>query len=209
MSLHDWTRVPAGLFLDFHQSWSIRIKDTLNSGLLPEGVLALVEQRAGPKEADVLAIESGDWADAANRDHAVATIDRPLTRIVRRASGADYSQRANRIVIKHHLGRTIAVIEIISPRNEDSRVALRDFLEKTTEFLRAGIHVLVIDLLPPTSRDPDGIHKVICLLFVLSIDSCGPTKLQPELSLWMPPRRPVSGSRTRRQRRGISAKAAM
>ena len=61
MPLHDWTRVPAGLFHDFHQSWSIRIKDALNAGRLPEGVLALVEQRAG----HVLAIESGNAADEA------------------------------------------------------------------------------------------------------------------------------------------------
>ena len=84
-----------------------------------------------------------------------------MTKFVRRATNVAYAQRANRIVIKHHLGRTIAVIEIVSPGNKDSRAALRDFVEKTTDFLRAGIHVLVIDLLPPTSRDPDGIHKVI------------------------------------------------
>jgi hypothetical protein len=162
MPLHDWTRVPAGLFHDFHQSWSIRIKDALNAGRLPDGVLALVEQRAGPKEADVLAIESGNVADeASGKQGSVTTIERPMTRFVRRAANAAYAQRANRIVIKHHLGRTIAVIEIVSPGNKDSRAALRDFVEKTTDFLRAGIHVLVIDFLPPTSRDPAGIHKVI------------------------------------------------
>jgi len=57
MPLHDWTRVPAVLLHDFYQSWSIRIKDALNSGRLPDGVFALVEQRAGPKEAGRLAIE--------------------------------------------------------------------------------------------------------------------------------------------------------
>src|SRR5438105_213420 len=126
MPIHDWSRVPAGLFHDFHQSWSIRIKDALNSGRLPRGIAALVEQRAGPREADVLTIE-----------------------------------RANRIVVKHHLGRIIAAIEILSPGNKDSRAALRDFVEKTVEFLRDGIHVLVVDLFPPSSRDPQGIHKVI------------------------------------------------
>ena len=29
------------------------------------------------------------------------------------------------------------------------------------EFLRHGIHLLVIDLFPPTPRDPYGIHKAI------------------------------------------------
>ena len=58
MPLHDWTRVPSGLFHDFHQSWSIRIKDALNTGRLPRGTIALVEQRSGPREPDVLAIEA-------------------------------------------------------------------------------------------------------------------------------------------------------
>ena len=58
MPIHDWTKVPAGLFHHFHQDWSIEIARTLNRGRLPQGVSALVEQRAGPREADVLAIES-------------------------------------------------------------------------------------------------------------------------------------------------------
>lgn len=128
MPIHDWSRAPAGLFHDFHQSWSIRIKDALNAGRLPRGLAALVEQRACPRGSDTKEI---------------------------------YSMRANRIVIKHHLGRIVAVIEIVSPGNKDSRAALRDFVEKTIDFLRRGIHVLIIDLFPPTPRDPSGIHKAI------------------------------------------------
>ena len=59
MPLHDWSRVPSGLFHHFHQHWSIEITTALNRGRLPKGLAALVEQRAGPKEPDVLAIISG------------------------------------------------------------------------------------------------------------------------------------------------------
>jgi hypothetical protein len=59
------------------------------------------------------------------------------------------------------LGRIVAVIEVVSPGSKDSRAALRDFVEKTVDFLRAGIHVLIVDLFPPTPRDPWGIHKAI------------------------------------------------
>jgi hypothetical protein len=163
MPIHDWTRVPAGLFHDFHQSWSIRIKDALNAGRLPKGVAALVEQRAGPRESDVLAIErrNGPTRTRGGREGGITTADRPVTQIVRRSTKAIYSGRANRIVVRHHLGRIIAVIEIVSPGNKDSRAALRDFVDKTIEFLRGGIHVLIIDLFPPTPRDPFGIHKAI------------------------------------------------
>lgn len=159
MPLHDWSRMPAGLFHDFHQSWSIRIKDALNAGRLPKGLAALVEQRSGPREGDVLTIETKNAASSGQGG--VAVLERPVTQIVRRSTREIYSARANRIVVKHHLGRIVAVIEILSPGNKDSRAALRDFVSKTIDFLRKGIHVLVVDPFPPTARDPFGIHKAI------------------------------------------------
>ena len=38
---------------------------------------------------------------------------------------------------------------------------MRKFVEKTLEFLNVGVHVLVVDLFPPSVRDPQGIHKAI------------------------------------------------
>lgn len=163
MPIHDWTKVPSGLFHDFHQSWSVRIKDALNAGRLPKGIAALVEQRAGPRESDVLAIEArrGPPHSGPIGLGGVSTVEQPMTRIVRRSDKEIHSRRANRIVVTHHLGRIIAVIEIVSPGNKDTRSAMRDFVDKTMEFLKSGIHVLVIDLFPPSPRDPFGIHKLI------------------------------------------------
>ncbi len=122
----------------------------------------MVEQRAGRKESDVLTIESrGAQLSATAIDRNVVTLDRPETRIIRRSSKELYSERANRIVVRHHLGRIVAVIEIVSPDNKDGRAALRDFVETIIDLLRSGIHVLVIDLFPPTPRDPFGMHKAI------------------------------------------------
>ena len=73
----------------------------------------------------------------------------------------DLRDPANRIAIRHHLGRIVAVIEIVSPGNKDSRAALRDFVDKSIDFLRKGVHLLVVDLFPPTTIDPCGIHKAI------------------------------------------------
>lgn len=162
MPLHDWTRVPSGLFHHFHQSWSIRIADALNAGRLPRGFAALVEQRSGPREPDVLAIEARATRPRLDLDGCgVATQEPPSTRIVQRSDREIYAGRANRIVVRHHLGRIVAVIEVLSPGNKDTRAALRDFVDKSVPFLREGIHVLVIDLFPPTPRDPLGIHKVL------------------------------------------------
>ena len=162
MPLHDWTRVRSGLFHHFRQDWLIEIARDLNRGRLPNGLSALVEQRSGPREPDVLAIESfGADAQNGGKAGAVAVAEEPQVQTVRRSSRNIYADRANRIVVRHHLGRIVAVIEIVSPGNKDSRAALREFVEKTIDLLRAGVHVLIIDLFPPAPRDPSGIHKAI------------------------------------------------
>jgi len=162
MPIHDWTKVPAGLFHDFHQTWTIHIKRALNGGILPRSFSALVKQHAGSPIPDVLAIEDPEPRDQPrNSNGGAATLERPKTRYNYRSERETYPGRANRIAVKHHLGRTVSIIEIVSPGNKDSRVAVRDFISKTLAFLEAGIHVLLIDLFPPTKRDPLGLHGLV------------------------------------------------
>jgi hypothetical protein len=162
MPIHDWTRVYAGLFHDFHQSWSIRIKDALNTGLLPKGLTALVEQKTPRKEPDVVTVDFRE--SDKTRSGAVArtlTLNPPTTRIVRKSTKESYADKANRIVVKHKLGRTVAVIEIVSPGNKDGKQAFQEFLDKSLEFIGKGIHLLIVDLLPPSKRDPNGVHRAL------------------------------------------------
>ena len=92
------------------------------------GVSALVEQCSAPKESDLLALERfGNRPRAGSRSSGGgATTEPPKPRFVSRTTKEFYAARANRIVVKHRLGRTIAVIEIVSPGNKASRTALRD-----------------------------------------------------------------------------------
>jgi hypothetical protein len=139
MLIHDWSRVPAGLFHHFHQQWTSRLCDALNAGLLPKGYSALIEQSA-----------AGIYPDS------------PKTRFVSQASDEEvYAAKANRIAIHHPLREVVSLIEIVSPGNKNSRHALRAFVEKSLSFLHQGIHLLIIDLFPPSRRDPEGIHKAI------------------------------------------------
>ncbi len=162
MPIHDWTRVPAGLFHHFHQDWSTEIARALNRGILPKGYSALVEQRVGGPEPDVVAVEvpSGRRSQP---DSAIGLLEPPRTRVINRTQdlATRYAEKANRISIHHELGEVVAVIEIVSPGNKSSRNALRSFVEKTAALLRSGIHLLIIDLFPPSSRDPQGIHQAI------------------------------------------------
>ncbi len=162
MPVHDWSCVDANLFHDFHQTWTIGIRNRLNGGLLPEGFSALVEQHAGGLVPDVIALQSTRLPPDDRFVGGSVVVDAPPSaRLVRRAEQESSAVRANRIAIRHALGQVVSIIEIVSPGNKSSRSALRSFVEKTTEFLRQGIHVLVVDLFPPSVRDPQGIHKAI------------------------------------------------
>lgn len=161
MPVHDWSRVDANVYYHFHQRWTIAICDALNAGLLPPGYSALVEQHAGGVAPDVLALERrGGSKRPTEPKGGVLTATPPQTRLVRQAKVA-LAARANRIVIRHRLGEVVCVMEIVSPGNKGSRAAFRAFVEKTIDFLQRGIHLLIIDLLPPTPRDPQGMYKAI------------------------------------------------
>ena len=56
MPIHDWSRVDAGTFHDFHNGWITHLKETLNGGVLPQGYYAMSEQRTVPFIAGVLAL---------------------------------------------------------------------------------------------------------------------------------------------------------
>src|SRR5580700_6588639 len=163
MPIHDWTRVDAGLFHDFHQDWTIELRRTLNAGLLPPGFTALTDQQIGGPIPDVLTLHRGS-KNLEKRDAtgslALATAP-PKARFVDEVEEDNYARRANRIRIQHRHGEVVAVIEIVSPGNKNNRHALRAFVRKASDLILQGIHLLVIDLFPPSERDPQGIHKAI------------------------------------------------
>ena len=168
MPIHDWTRVDAGLFHAFHQSWIITLSRALNAGVLPPDYFALPEQSIRGPVLDVLTLKlaprHGEPPET-SPGLAVAAAP-PRTRLVRRAEEPIYMRKADRIAVRHRHGQIVAVIEIVSPGNKASNNELRTFVEKTSNLIAQGVHLLVIDLFPPSKRDPQGIHKVIWDEFV-------------------------------------------
>jgi Protein of unknown function (DUF4058) len=160
MPIHDWTRVRANRFHAFHQGWMVRIQDALNAGTLPDGYTALAEQITGGPEPDVVTLSLP--VKPAGPPGGVAVADAPpRVRVQAQAEAIRYSRKADRLVIRHPDGVVVAVIEIVSPGNKDSRHAVRSFARKAARFLYAGVHLLVVDLFPPSRRDPQGVHKLI------------------------------------------------
>lgn len=160
MPIHAWSGAPSGLFHHFHQRWSGAICDGLNDGRLPEGFFALVEQNAAGLYPDVLTLQ--DQAGGPRTGGLAVADAPPKARFVRRASevGA-YAAKANRVVVRNSAGRVVSVIEIVSPGNKSTRSAIRSFVEKSLDLLGHGVNLLVIDLFPPSPRDPQGLHPLI------------------------------------------------
>jgi hypothetical protein len=159
MPIHDWTRVEVGDFHHFHQTWIPLIAGALNKGVLPPDFMAMAEQVTGRPIPDVVTLQARQMK---GNPGGVAVLDAPPTaRVIQKYEKIEYAKRADRIVIRHGRGRVVAIIEILPPGNKSSRNAIDTFVEKAVEILNQGVHLLIVDLFPPTPRDPQGIHKAI------------------------------------------------
>ncbi len=169
MPIHDWTRVDAGIFHHFHLEWISAIQRALNAGILPGGYYALAEQVAGGPRPDVLALErvvpvSGNGSPtSAHSPGGVALAEAPpKVRFAAELPPNEYTRKQRQVSIRHISNdQVVALVEIVSAGNKEGVTPIREFVEKAVHFLDAGVHLLILDLFPPTPRDPDGIHRLI------------------------------------------------
>ncbi len=165
MPIHDWTRVTAGTFHDFHNAWLVEIRNALNTGVLPAEFYAQTEQVAGELNPDVLTLQAGSTNEeqGSGLRGATAVADMPPRVHLRVEAEADALTRRKRaLVIRHSSGdRIVAFLEIVSPGNKSARHAFRRLVDRAAGLVSQGYHLLLIDLIPPGPRDPQGIHGAI------------------------------------------------
>ena len=165
MPIHDWTRVSAGIFHDVHNAWITEVRNALNEGVLPSEYYALGEQVVGPYGPDVLTLRTaglnGRASDPDDGGTAIATRP-PKVALTASLESDPYTAKRRSLVIRHSSDdQIIALLEIVSPGNKASQHEIGKFLDKAVEALAAGYHLLLIDLFPPTARDPQGIHGAV------------------------------------------------
>ncbi len=179
MPMHDWTRVPAGIFHAFHNTWIGDLQKALNGGLLPPDHYALGEQQSGDIGPDVLTLRArSDEAVKASAEPecllpaikdpaggAILLAEKPPKVSLVQDAAEDihfYLARQRSLVIRHISGdRVIALLEIVSPGNKHACRPVDDFVDKVAAALHNGVHVLIIDPLPPGRFDPRGLHGEI------------------------------------------------
>jgi hypothetical protein len=165
MPVHDWSRVDAGVFHDFHTRWIAHLAESLNDGLLPDGVYALAEQRSGQVSPDVLALHTPEFTGTEKgHGQAIALADAPpQVALTMQAEGLTaYGLMRRTLVIRHVSDdRIVALVEIASPANKDRVKSVEEFADKIVSALRQGVHVLLVDVILPRSADPGGLHVAI------------------------------------------------
>lgn len=177
MPVHDWTRIYAGAFHDFHHEWLSAIKRALNRGILEPDYYALVDQVAGGLGPDVLSLDrsgglfppvlspaNGNGSPrVATASGGVLVAERPpRTRFHVTDEPRWYANKRKVVTVRHRSDHeVVAVVEIVSPGNKNSLDGVRRFVRKAEEILAAGVHLTVIDVFPPGPRDPEGIHPLI------------------------------------------------
>lgn len=166
MPIHDWTKVMAGIFHDFHHVWIGELRNTLNDGLLPPEYYALAEQVTRPFGPDVLTLQAHGHAapsSSGTGQKAVGVLEKPpKVRVIQKSEADLYAKKANRVAIRHATDdRIVAFIEIISPGNKGSQHAIDELLDKAWSLIDQGVHLQLVDLFPPTPRDPQDVHDLI------------------------------------------------
>ena len=206
VTIDDWTRVDAGTFHAFHQTWIGQLALWLNRGRLPGEYYAHPERSfgavsAGENESDLLTLDPepdfsaavfGEWADGGG---GTALAEAPPVCEVESAlpppETAAYAARASRLAIKRNLDhRLVALLEVASPGNRDRAEAVDRFADKLAAAIGDGVHAVLIDLHPPTRFAPAGLHAAV-------VDRLGADAYDP------PPGKPLcaAGYRAGRDRR--------
>src|SRR5438876_525298 len=121
MPIHDWTRVDAGIFHDFHHDWITEIKRALNHGILPEEYYALAEQHAAGYGPDVVTLQTN--RNGSDDDSPIAPrlpgkggvlLAPPRLQPIAETDLAFYRRKQSAISIRHVSGdEVVAMVEIV------------------------------------------------------------------------------------------------
>lgn len=177
MRIHDWTRVDAGVFHDFHVVWIGRLKSLLNEELLPRPFYAMAEQFLGSAEPDVIALEASADPTTPSPAYEPKRLRSDSTEGAVALAGPSvvveefvpdrYARKTRRLVIKDAFqgDQVVAVVEIVSKGSKTPTARVDQFVSKAVGLLDQGIHLVVIDLQAPTPLVPRGFHVKVSTAF--------------------------------------------
>jgi hypothetical protein len=154
MPLHDWTKFDAGVFHDFHQGWAVQISSALNSGLLPDEYYALIQMPLATTEAEIFPLVFGsDRLDEQGYPREITAEDERQIYVIKKNIIGIHRSSDESLVAK---------VELVAPGNKSTEAAYRRLLNRVTNEVDRGIHLLLVDVFPPGVADYNGLHNEIC-----------------------------------------------
>src|SRR5947208_1117201 len=151
MPMHDWTRVEANDYHAFHLTWLAALQTALNDGRLPPGYFALADHTVPPFIPDLvtLSVPTDDGSGPRPGGGVAVAAAPPKARFTDTEAGKRRKVGRRRVTIQHTRDRrVVAVIEVVSPSNKAKAAEFADLVGKSTELLRQGIHLVLIDPFP-------------------------------------------------------------
>ena len=145
-TVDDWTRVDSRTFGDFHLALLANLAEALNRSL-PTPFYSQIQRRSRaplppPADAELPAPVGPPDLRRDAEDRAAAA-----DRVAVRDAGTDH--------------RTVALIMMASPGDKTRTAAVARSVSETVEAMVDGVHLVLLDLLPPGPADPAGLHGAV------------------------------------------------
>lgn len=159
MPIHDWTRTDDAAFHSFQLGWVVEISRRLNIGVLPSSHYAMTETLELRPALGFCELPEPAGDSVVLLDDPTDEAEPPQTRFRVTDDRIQYACRA--ITIRDDLHQPVAAALFTTRQDKETPYCLDGFVRLAVAALSRGIHLLIVDLFPPSKRDPQGIHKLI------------------------------------------------
>ncbi len=160
MPMHDWSHVDDAIFHSFQLGWTSELSARLNGGILPSSHFAITETIELRPPVGFQLMPEPDHPFVIPRLPGMIRDTIPNTQYASSDLRRQYACVG--ITIRHaEHHQPVAAILWITRQDKQTPYRFRAFVQTAIGAITHGIHLLIIDMFPPSKRDPQGIHKAI------------------------------------------------
>jgi hypothetical protein len=160
MPIHDWTRGVDAYYHSFQLGWTSELSARLNRNLLPSSHFALTETIELRPSIRFQQLPEPDFTVVDTGHPGTCRDDTPSTRFTATDRRRQYANVG--ITIRHaEHHQPVAAVLWVTRQYKQTPYRFRSLMQIAIGAITHGVHLLIVDLFPPTDRDPQGIHKAI------------------------------------------------
>jgi hypothetical protein len=162
MPIHDWTRASDAAYHDFQLGWATGVSAKLNGGILPPSHFAMTEIVELRPAADFCVLPEPDRpVSHRNWDEGLPDATEHPPRTTFRVTDERVQYACRVVTVRDDLHQPVAAVVFVTRQDKETPYRRDGIVRLAVGALTRGIHLLIVDLFPPSKRDPQGIHKLI------------------------------------------------